>query len=78
MSFRTIATIAKCSHGSVSAQKKEWMAKKAALKLHEADQDMQDAPTSTNPVPPLSPIQPSKAGQEAESTANPSSDTVTP
>lgn len=32
MSFRSIATIAACSHGSVSAQKKEWLAKKAALK----------------------------------------------
>lgn len=30
VSFRTIASIAKCSHGSVSAQKKEWLAKKAA------------------------------------------------
>jgi DNA invertase Pin-like site-specific DNA recombinase len=30
LSFREIAKIAKCSHGSVSAQKKEWLAKKAA------------------------------------------------
>jgi DNA invertase Pin-like site-specific DNA recombinase len=30
MSFRTIARLAKCSHGSVSAQKKEWLAQKAA------------------------------------------------
>ena len=29
MSFRTIAKIANCSHGSVSASKKEWLAKKA-------------------------------------------------
>lgn len=34
LSFREIARIAKCSHGSVSAQKKEWLAKKEALKLH--------------------------------------------
>jgi DNA invertase Pin-like site-specific DNA recombinase len=30
MSFRAIAKIASCSHGSVSASKKEWLAKKAA------------------------------------------------
>ena len=30
MSFRSIAIIAKCSHGSVSAQKKEYLARKAA------------------------------------------------
>jgi len=28
MSFRTIAKLAKCSHGSVSASKREWLAKK--------------------------------------------------
>jgi DNA invertase Pin-like site-specific DNA recombinase len=31
VSFRTIASIAKCSHGSVSAQKREWLARKAAV-----------------------------------------------
>jgi DNA invertase Pin-like site-specific DNA recombinase len=31
MSFRTISKIAKCSHGSVSASKLEWLAKKAQL-----------------------------------------------
>lgn len=30
ISFRNIARIAKCSHGSVSAQKKEWLARKKA------------------------------------------------
>lgn len=35
MSFRTVAKIAKCSHGSVSAQKKEWLARKAAAKASE-------------------------------------------
>ncbi len=30
LSFREVARIAKCSHGSVSAQKKEWLARKAA------------------------------------------------
>lgn len=29
LSFREIAKVAKCSHGSVSASKKEWLAKKA-------------------------------------------------
>jgi len=29
LSFREVARIAKCSHGSVSAQKKEWLARKA-------------------------------------------------
>jgi hypothetical protein len=29
LSFREIARIAKCSHGSVSASKKEWLEKKA-------------------------------------------------
>lgn len=31
LSFREIAKIAKCSHGSVSAQKKEWQKKKTEL-----------------------------------------------
>lgn len=30
LSFREIARVSKCSHGSVSAQKKEWLARKAA------------------------------------------------
>ena len=30
LSFRTISRLARCSHGSVSAQKKEWLARKAA------------------------------------------------
>ena len=30
LSFREVARVAKCSHGSVSAQKKEWLARKAA------------------------------------------------
>jgi DNA invertase Pin-like site-specific DNA recombinase len=30
LSFRTISRLAKCSHGSVSAQKREWLARKAA------------------------------------------------
>ena len=33
LSFREVAKIAKCSHGSVSAQKKEWLARKAKEKV---------------------------------------------
>ncbi|MGE0528462.1 MAG: recombinase family protein [Bdellovibrionales bacterium] len=36
LSFREISRIAKCSHGSVSAQKKEYLAKKAKQKADEA------------------------------------------
>jgi DNA invertase Pin-like site-specific DNA recombinase len=32
LSFREISRISRCSHGSVSAQKKEWLARKAAEK----------------------------------------------
>jgi DNA invertase Pin-like site-specific DNA recombinase len=32
LSYREIGRIAKCSHGSAHAQKKEWLEKKAALK----------------------------------------------
>lgn len=32
LSFRQISKISRCSHGSVSAQKKEWLARKAAEK----------------------------------------------
>jgi DNA invertase Pin-like site-specific DNA recombinase len=33
LSFREVAKVAKCSHGSVSAQKKEWLARKAAAEI---------------------------------------------
>ena len=35
LSFREVAKVAKCSHGSVSAQKKEWLARKALVKANE-------------------------------------------
>ena len=35
LSFREVAKVAKCSHGSVSAQKKEWLARKASAKANE-------------------------------------------
>jgi DNA invertase Pin-like site-specific DNA recombinase len=47
MSFRSIATIASCSHGSVSAQKKEWLAKKAALHQQQENPNMADPPLTT-------------------------------
>ena len=34
LSFREVARVAKCSHGSVSAQKKEWLARKATEKAY--------------------------------------------
>jgi hypothetical protein len=37
LSFREIARISKSSHGSVSAQKKEWLAKKAAVEKQKFD-----------------------------------------
>ncbi len=45
-SFRTIAALAGCSHGSVSAQKKEWLAKKAA---EEQKQKPIEAPIASAP-----------------------------
>ena len=49
MSFRTISSIAVCSHGSVSAQKKEWLAKKEAAKQQE--ENIKTAETvSTTPI----------------------------
>jgi DNA invertase Pin-like site-specific DNA recombinase len=52
MSFRTISSIANCSHGSVSAQKKEWLAKKATLKLQEEEKQKSEALSiSTTLVP---------------------------
>jgi DNA invertase Pin-like site-specific DNA recombinase len=56
MSFRTISSIAGCSHGSVSAQKKEWLAKKEALKQQEESNKTAEI-VSTTPVsmPPVEP-----------------------
>jgi DNA invertase Pin-like site-specific DNA recombinase len=49
MSFRTIAKIANCSHGSISASKKEWAAKKA-----------QQEALEILPIPLLPPASPSE------------------
>ena len=60
LSFREIARIAKCSHGSVSASKKEWLDKKAAdekTKQLEAAQELEaNAPATTND-PSIAPTQ---------------------
>lgn len=64
MSFRTISSIALCSHGSVSAQKKEWLAKKAALKLLETEKQKpaalstatEHAPVLIGEIPPAPPL----------------------
>ena len=50
MSFRSIATIAKCSHGSVSAAKKEWLAKKATLQAKENQNTALESTTTVVPA----------------------------
>ena len=45
LSFREIARISKCSHGSVSASKKEWLAKKAAELAAQAPVESPETPT---------------------------------
>ncbi len=49
-SYREIGRIAKCSHGSVHAQKKEWLKKKEALKEQAAAVFSEES----TPQPPLS------------------------
>lgn len=49
LSFREIARIAVCSHGSVSAAKKEWLAKKAAIKATELESAEALPPNVTQP-----------------------------
>ncbi len=39
LSFREISRIARCSHGSVGAQKKEWLARKAAEKKKREEEE---------------------------------------
>ncbi len=46
LSFREISKVALCSHGSVSAQKKEWLAKK---KLREQEQGSQKLLSASTP-----------------------------
>ena len=64
-SFRTIARLAKCSHGSVSAQKKEWLAKKAEAErkiLSAQAKDVQSQP----PEPTIIVIPPEIAARLSE------------
>lgn len=55
LSFREISRIARCSHGSVSASKRELLAKKAALKVPEEQKMADESPLEAVPgavVPP--------------------------
>lgn len=47
MSFRDVAKIANCSHGSVSAQKKEWLAKKKLKQTREVSTTVLDSISQT-------------------------------
>jgi len=53
LSFRETARVAGCSHGSVSAQKKEWLAKKALLPKIKSQEIVE---LSSEDSPPSSPI----------------------
>ena len=53
LSFRETARVAGCSHGSVSAQKKEWLAKKALLPKIKSQEIVE---LSSEDLPPSSPI----------------------
>jgi DNA invertase Pin-like site-specific DNA recombinase len=46
LSFREIARVASCSHGSVSAQKKEWLAKKKLREHEQSSQKLLEASTT--------------------------------
>lgn len=50
LSFREISRIAKCSHGSVSAAKKEWLAKQALIKAEEEKQKSESDLAAEAPV----------------------------
>ena len=59
LSYREIARIAKCSHGSVHAQKKEYLAKKAAVekqKQVELEKSLEFAASEVTAIPPNLPI----------------------
>lgn len=50
LSFREISRIAKCSHGSVSAAKKEWLAKQVLIKAEEEKQKSESDLAAEAPV----------------------------
>jgi DNA invertase Pin-like site-specific DNA recombinase len=52
LSFREISRIARCSHGSVGAQKKEWLARKAAEKKKREEDEQARIQAETIEIPP--------------------------
>ncbi len=59
LSYREIARISKCSHGSVHAQKKEYLAKKAAVekqKQIELEKSLEFAGGEVAAIPPSPPV----------------------
>lgn len=51
LSFREISKIARCSHGSVGAQKKEWLARKAAEKKKREEEEQVKIQAETIQIP---------------------------
>lgn len=52
LSFREISRICRCSHGSVGAQKKEWLAKKAAEKKKREEEEQAKLQAESIELPP--------------------------
>lgn len=52
LSFRDISKIARCSHGSVGAQKKEWLARKAQEKKKREEEEQERLKAETIQLPP--------------------------
>lgn len=52
LSFREISRIARCSHGSVGAQKKEWLARKAAEKKKIDEENQEKLKAEAIQIPP--------------------------
>lgn len=52
LSFREISRIARCSHGSVGAQKKEWLARKAAEKKKREEDEQVKIQAAAIQIPP--------------------------
>jgi DNA invertase Pin-like site-specific DNA recombinase len=79
LSYREISRIAKCSHGSVGAQRKEWLARKAAEKKKlEEEQKAKFEDAIEIPPDVLARIEAAKAEQAAQPTPMPSSETKIP
>lgn len=51
LSFREISRIARCSHGSVGAQKKEWLARKAAEKKKRDEEEQEQIQAEAIQIP---------------------------